>query len=152
MAIVRWDPFKDFLSLQQDMGRLFERTFGGEGKSLLGWASGAWAPAVDMYETDKEVVMTAELPGLTAKDIDISLKDDTLTLRGEKKFSEEIKEENYYRLERRYGSFKRLVQLPSAVKKDKIKAAFRDGVLTVSLPKVEEEKPKEIKVKVEEGK
>lgn len=152
MAIVRWDPVKDLLSLQQEMGRLFDRTFSAEGKSPLGWAAGTWAPAIDMYENDSELVVTAELPGLSAKDIDISLKDNILTLKGEKKFSEEVKEENYYRVERRYGSFQRLIDLPTTVKKDKIKASFREGVLKVTLPKVEAERPKEIKVQVEEGK
>ncbi len=105
-----------------------------------------------MYETDNELVITAELPGLTAKDIDISVKDDSLTLKGEKKFAEEVEEEDYYRVERRYGSFERAINLPTEVKRDKIKAAFKEGVLKVRLPKAKAAKAKEIKVQVEEVK
>ncbi len=151
MAIVRWDPFKDFLSLQRDMGRSFDRSFGWSGIGPAEW-TGEWTPALDVYQTDNEIVVQAELPGLTAKDIDISIKDDTLTLKGHKKSSEEVKEENYYRVERRYGSFERAIALPVEVKRDQIKATVKEGVLKVTLPKAEKAKPKEIKVAVEESK
>ena len=151
MAIVRWDPFKDFLSLHDRINRLFEDVWGGErGKlpSLLG--ERMWSPALDMYETDKDVVVKAELPGLKAKDVDISVDGDMLTIKGDRKFEEEVKEENFYRLERRYGSFERVIPLPADVKKDAIKASYKNGILEVHLPKEEEAKPKRLKVKVEE--
>jgi HSP20 family protein len=151
MTIVRWDPFKDFLSLQQDMGKLFDRRFGWSGRGPADWV-GEWTPAIDMYDTDEEIIVQAELPGLTAQDIDISIKDDALTIKGEKKFSEEVRQENYYRVERRYGSFERTIPLPMEVQRDKIKASVKEGVLKVTLPKAEKAKPKEIKVAVEQSK
>jgi len=151
MAIVRWDPFKDFLSVHDRINRLFEDVWGEEKEGLPSLLRRrGWAPALDMYETDKEVVVKAELPGLKTKDVDISVDEDRLTIKGERKFEEEVKEENFYRLERRYGSFERVIPLPTGVKKDAIKAAYKNGILEIHLPKAEEVKPKRIKVKVEE--
>ena len=138
MAIMRWDPMRELSSLQHDLGRLFERRI-----------TGAWAPAIDMYETDKEVIVDAELPGMTAKDIDVSVRNHTLRLKGERRFSEEVKEENYYRMERAYGSFQRQIELPSEVREDQVKATFQDGILHVSVPKKQEAKAKETHVPVE---
>lgn len=145
MAIVRWDPFKDFLSLQEDLSKMFERRFG-RGPH---WGVSLWAPAIDVYEKGSNVVVKAELPGIKPEEIDVLAEEDRLTIKGERKLEEETKEEDYYRLERRYGSFERTLPLPTAVKTDKIKAKFKDGVLEVTLPKTEEAKPKEVKVKVE---
>ncbi|MEW6189756.1 MAG: Hsp20/alpha crystallin family protein [Actinomycetota bacterium] len=145
MAIIRWDPFRDFLALQNEIGRLFERTFGLEERPRLG----RWVPAIDMYETDDKLVIKAELPGLKAEDVEIHVDEDSLTIKGERKFSEEVKEENYYRIERRYGAFERVIPLPTKIKTTDVGATFKDGVLEVTLPKIEVARPKRVKVKVQ---
>lgn len=109
---------------------------------------GAWVPAVDIFETPESIVLKAELPGITKDDIFVEVKDNTLSLKGEKKFEKEVKEENYHRVERSYGSFQRAFTLPSTGQQDKVKAKFKDGILQIVLPKVEEAKPKQIKVEV----
>ncbi len=146
MAIVRWDPFRDVMSLQERMNELFERTMRRRAEEEEGLAPRAWSPAVDIYETDEKMVIKAELPGLKKEDIDIEVRDNTLTLKGERKFEKEIKQENYHRVERAYGSFQRSFTLPGTVKQEAIEASFRDGILEVSLPKAEEAKPKQIKI------
>lgn len=144
---MRWDPFRDFLSLRDEIDSLFDRFFSKE--RFISPFERRWTPSVDLYETPKEVVVRAELPGLTAKDVDITLTEDTITIKGEKKASEEVKSENYYRVESAYGAFQRTIPLPVRVKNEKVKASFKDGVLEIRLPKVEE-KAKGIKIKVEE--
>ncbi|MDH7500202.1 MAG: Hsp20/alpha crystallin family protein [candidate division NC10 bacterium] len=143
----RWGPFREFLSLQKEMDRLFGQYFGRmrgpEEESL----AAAWAPAVDIYETEDKVVLKAELPGLKKDHIDIQIRENTLTLKGEKKFEKEVKEENYHRVERTYGTFQRSFTLPNTVKQEGIEAIFKDGVLEVSLPKAEEAKPKKVAIK-----
>jgi HSP20 family protein len=109
-------------------------------------AQGAWIPAVDIYETKESIVLNVELPGVTKEDIALEVKDSTLTIKGEKKLEKNVKEENFHRLERSYGSFTRAFTLPSTVQQDKVKAKFRDGILEIMLPKAEEAKPKQIKV------
>ena len=150
MAIVKWDPFRDMLSIQERMNRLFDETFGratkSEGEEL---ARGVWSPAVDIYETDENIVMKAELPGIDKKDVSIEVKDNMLVLKGERKFEKEIKEENYHRMERAYGSFQRTFTLPNVVDKDRVSAKYKDGVLEITLPKIKEAKPKQVKVEVE---
>jgi HSP20 family protein len=146
MAIVRWEPFRDLMTLQDRMNRLFEESVGrfrGYDESI---DSGVWSPAVDIYETEHDIVLKAELPEVKQENIDIRLENNTLTLKGERKFEKETKEENYHRMERRYGSFSRSFTLPSTVDQDKIKAEYKDGILTVTLPKKDEVKPKQIKV------
>jgi HSP20 family protein len=148
MAIVRWDPFQDLASLQDRMNRIFEQTlsrFQGDREGLI---AGAWAPVVDIYETPDSVVLKAELPGLSTQDIDIQVRDNVLTLKGERRLQKEVKEESYLRLERAYGSFQRAFTLPAAIQADKIRAVFKDGVLEVNIPKAEEAKPKQIKIEV----
>ncbi len=145
MAIVRWDPFRDFLTVQDEITKAFERFFG-EGKAGTKLAS--WAPLVDVYEKGGNVVVRAEIPGLEAKDVEVHIEEDGLTIQGERKFEEEVKEENFYRLERRYGSFHRFIPFPTEVKTDKAKATFKNGVLEVVVPKAEPKK-KAIKLKVE---
>ncbi len=148
MAIVRWDPFQDLAALQDRMNRIFEQTlsrFRGDREGLI---AGAWAPAVDIYETPDSVVLKAELPGLSTNDIDIQVRDNVLTLKGERRLEKEVKEENYLRVERAYGSFQRAFTLPAAIQADKIRAVFKDGVLEVNIPKAEEAKPKQIKIEV----
>ncbi len=147
MAIVRWDPFRDVMSLQERMNELFERTMRRRADEEEGLAPRAWSPAVDIYETDEKMVIKAELPGLKKEDIDIEVRDNTLTLKGERKFEKEIKQENYHRVERAYGSFQRSFTLPSTIKQEAIEATFKDGILEVSLPKAEEVKPKKVEIR-----
>ncbi len=150
MAIVRWEPFRDMLSLQERMNRLFDESFRGSRPSNEDdWAlGGTWAPVVDIFEREGTIVLKAELPGIDLKDVDIRLENNVLTLRGERKIDNEVKRESYHRVERAYGTFSRSFTLPSVVDQEKIKADYRDGVLTVSLPKREEAKPKQISISV----
>lgn len=148
MAIVRWDPFQDLISLQERMSRLFEQTLDRSRGEREGMVAGTWAPAVDIYETPDSIVLQAELPGLSKDDIDIQVRDNVLTLKGERRSEKEVKEGNYLRVERAYGGFQRAFTLPAAVQADKIRAVFKDGVLDVSIPKAEEAKPKQIKIDV----
>ena len=148
MAIVRWDPFQDLISLQERMNRLFEQTLDHSRGEREGMVAATWAPAVDIYETPDSIVLQAELPGLSKEDIDIQVRDNVLTLKGERRSEKEVKEGNYLRVERAYGGFQRAFTLPAAVQADKIRAVFKDGVLDVSIPKAEEAKPKQIKIEV----
>ena len=148
MAIVRWDPFQDLISLQERMNRLFEQTLDRSRGEREGMVPGTWAPAVDIYETPDSIVLQAELPGLSKDDIDIQVRDNVLTLKGDRRSEKEVKEGNYLRVERAYGGFQRAFTLPAAVQADKIRAVFKDGVLDVSIPKAEEAKPKQIKIDV----
>jgi HSP20 family protein len=140
-AIVRFDPFRDITSLRDEMNRLFTRAVG-EGSA----AGSAWTPALDIFDTAQSIVLKAELPGLTAEDIDIEVDDNVLTLKGERRFEEKVEEGRYYRLERAYGSFQRSVTLPQGVKAEEITASFDNGVLTVIVPKADEVKPRKIAV------
>jgi HSP20 family protein len=146
MALVRWEPFRDLLTTQDRFNRLFNDTFSrffGEGGEL---AQTGWLPAVDVYENDQNVVMKAELPGVDPKNVEIRVEDGTLYLKGERKFEKEVKDDNYHRVERSYGSFARSFALPSSVDSEKATAEYKDGVLTLTLPKKEEAKPKTIKI------
>ncbi|MBM2828268.1 MAG: Heat shock protein Hsp20 [Actinobacteria bacterium] len=149
MAIVRWwDPLRDLSSIQEKMNQLFEDTFSrtrGRDEAL---GKGMWTPAVDIFETEEAVVVKAEIPGVERDQIAVGIKDGILTLHGERKFEKEVKEENYHRIERAYGTFHRSFSLPSSVEQDKISAKFKEGVLEVTLPKKERAKPKQIKVDV----
>jgi HSP20 family protein len=146
--IVRWDPFREAVSLREAMDRLFNESFlhpWGDSWSLLpGEARGV---PLDMYETDKDVVVKASVPGMKPEDIQVTVTDDVLTIKGELKAEQEIKRENYHMQEHRYGSFQRSVRLPAPVKSDKAEAVFENGVLTLTLPKTEEVQPRLIKVK-----
>ena len=151
MAIVRWEPFRDLVGLQDRMNRLFDESFRGLGRSGSedDWAlGGTWAPAVDIYHHDGSIVLKAEVPGMDPKDVDIRVENNVLTLRGERKLDSDVKKENYHRVERAYGTFTRSFTLPSVVDTEKIKAEYRDGVLRVSLPTKEEAKPKQISISV----
>jgi len=145
MAIIRWDPFRDMSTLREKMNRLFEDAFTGraEDKEIV---SSAWAPAVDIYENENELVLTAEIPGIDEKDIEIKIEDNTLTLKGERKFEKETKEENYHRIERSYGSFFRAFTLPHSVDTDKVQAVHENGVLKITMPKRQELKPKTVHI------
>ncbi|MDO9211934.1 MAG: Hsp20/alpha crystallin family protein [Deltaproteobacteria bacterium] len=148
MALIRWDPFREMSALQERMNRLFSDVRAQapvRGEEIV---QGAWIPAVDIFETNEAIVLKAELPGITAQDISVEVKDNTLTLKGEKKFEKEVKEENYHRVERSYGSFQRAFTLPGTIHQEKVKAKFKDGILEITLPKVEEAKPKQVKVEI----
>jgi HSP20 family protein len=150
MSIVRWDPFREFAHLQDRVNRVFMDTYGRSGagdESLL--TGGAWVPPVDIYENgNHELVLKAELPDMTREDIDITVDNGTLTIRGEKKLGTDVKEEQFHRIERRYGVFSRTFSLPQTVDTAKVGAEYRNGVLTVRLPLREEAKPRQIKVDV----
>ncbi len=144
--LVRWEPFRDLVSLREAMDRLMEESFV---RPRAGWLAptGVEALAVDMYETDDAVVVETAIPGVKPEDLDVSVAGDTLTIKGETKTEEEVKEENYIRRERRYGSFCRSLTIPVSVVAGKAEAEFENGVLTLTLPKAEEVKPRVIKVK-----
>jgi HSP20 family protein len=150
MAMVRWQPFRDLESIQDRMNRIFEEAFrGNRTASEDDWAlGGSWAPAVDIFEKDGSIVLKAELPGIDPKDVDVRVENNVLTLRGERKFENEVKREQYHRVERAYGTFTRSFTLPNVVDTEKIKAEFKDGLLQVSLPQKEEAKPKQISIAV----
>ncbi len=145
-TIVRWDPFRDLVSIQDELNRLFGRTFTGF-EPLRPAATGTWMPSMDVYETEDKVVATVELPGIDPKEVEVSVEDSTLTISGERRFASEVKEENYHRIERRYGAFSRAITLPQTVDTGKVDARFDKGVLTIEVPKVEKAKPKKIQIK-----
>jgi HSP20 family protein len=144
MTVVRWDPFRDLITLQDRMNRLFDESM--RGARPADESTTSWSPAVDIYETENEIVLKAELPEVNQKDIDIQIENSTLTIQGERKPDTTIKQENYHRIERATGRFNRSFTLPSLVDQEKIKAEYKDGVLRIELPKREERKPKQIKV------
>ena len=151
MAIVRWDPLGELTHLQDRINRAFsDYGHGSSGRNDDGlMTTGSWAPPVDIYQNaNHELVLQAELPDMSPDDIEISINNDTLTIRGEKRSSDEIEEEQYQRIERRYGTFSRSFSLPSSVDATKISAEQKNGVLTVRLPAREEAKPRQIKVDV----
>jgi HSP20 family protein len=149
MAIVRWEPFRDLVTLQDRMNRIFDDAFRGNRGTQDDWAlGGSWAPSVDIYEHNGNLVLKAELPGIDPKDVDVRVENNVLTLRGERKLDNEVKQESYHRVERTYGSFSRSFTLPNVVDTDKIKAEFKDGLLQLVLPKKEEAKPKQITINV----
>ena len=140
MSLVRWDPFREFNTLPPRFGGFF----GKDWDAAL--STRAWNPPVDVFENGNEVVFKAELPGMNAKDIEVSFENNVLTIKGERRFEKDTKEENYHRVEREYGTFSRSFTVPAAVNGDKVVAEYKDGVLKVVLPKKEENKPKAIKV------
>jgi HSP20 family protein len=142
----RWEPFRSLTDIQSEVNRLFDNFFGRP--AGLGVAERVWAPAMDMYETKDDLVVTFELPGVKEKEVHVSITNDILTIKGERTQSQEVKDENYHRLERWYGKFERNIPLPMPVQTDKVRAAYRDGVLEIKLPKAEAVKPKEIKIDI----
>jgi HSP20 family protein len=140
-----WKPFRELEKMRSDMERLWDSFF--EGRPIM--RVGEWLPSLDVAETKNDLVVKVELPGMDPKDIDISLTDGYLTIKGERKQEKEEKEENYHFIERSYGTFTRSVRLPKEVKHDKRSASYKNGILKVVLPKSEETKTKEVKIKVE---
>ncbi|KPL02355.1 MAG: hypothetical protein AMJ73_08860 [candidate division Zixibacteria bacterium SM1_73] len=148
MAITRWRPFRDLISIQDEMNRLFDDFFG-RPVTRPEWTEAAWCPCVDVSETKDNVIINTEIPGMSKDDVTVSIQDNVLTLSGEKKQEKEEKDANYHRVERSYGSFSRSFTLPTSVQPDKVKATYKDGILRITLPKSEEVKPKQIPITVE---
>ena len=146
-SVVRWEPFRDLVSLRDAMDLLFEESFVQPLGHPQAVADGSFLP-VDIYETEESLVVAAPVPGVKPEDVEISISGDTLTIKGETKSEEKLERENYIRQERRYGSFCRAVALPNGLDRDKAEAGFEDGVLKVTFPKSEAVKPKSIKVQV----
>lgn len=150
MDLVRWDPFKDLQSLQERMNRLFGESVGrwtGGTEDVFG---GQWGPPVDIHESDQEFVVTAEVPGLEIKDLDLQIQENVLTLKGEKRVERTDKQDRYHRVERIHGTFHRSFALPKSVDQEKVQAKLKDGVLEIRIPKVEKVKPKHIPVASQE--
>src|SRR5580658_3332279 len=143
--MTRWDTYSGLSGLQEQVNRLFEGTFPRRADHS---ALTSWAPAVDIYETENELVVKADLPEVNQQDLDIRVENNILTIRGERKFEKKVNEENYLRVERAYGSFSRSFSLANSVKSEEIKADYQNGALTLHIPKREEAKPKQIKVNV----
>jgi len=148
VTVERWDPFRNMSDIQGEVNRLFDGFLGRPAVSGAGSAVRTWAPVLDMHETENEVVLNFELPGVSEKDVALSITGDLLTLKGERTVNREFKDDNAYHAERVYGKFERSVQLPMPVQSEKVKATYRDGVLEVKLPKAEEVKPKAIKIDI----
>jgi HSP20 family protein len=146
-VITRWDPFREFSTLQDRMNRLFRDSYGPEGREES-LTTSQFAPAVDVYEDEHQVTLKIEVPGVDEKDIDVQIENNVLTVHGERKFEKEEKEENFRRVERQYGSFTRTFTLPTTVDAENVQASYDKGVLKIALPKKAEAKPKQIKVNV----
>lgn len=145
MAIVRWDPSREVDSLQSEVNRVFDAFFG----AGSGAATRRWVPAVDLVETEDDLVLRADLPGLDSDDISIEVKDRVLTVSGERKAEHEERSEGYYRVERAFGSFSRSLTLPEGIDADKIEAAFDKGVLEIRVPKPAERRPHRVEISSE---
>jgi HSP20 family protein len=155
MSIVRWNPARelatfptDVLSMQREINNMFDHFYRGGAVDDGSLGTSLWTPAVDVAEQDGEFQVKIELPGVSKDDVKITMQDNILTIRGEKKQEKESKGSNYHRVERSYGSFQRSFTLPTSVKADKVEATYGDGILSIKLPKAEEAKPKQIDVKV----
>ena len=147
-SITRWDTYGGLSGLQEQVNRLFESAFPRRSDNS---ALTTWAPAVDIYETENELVVKADLPEVSEKDLDVRVENNMLSIRGERKFEKKVEEENYLRVERTYGTFSRSFSLPNTISTEAIKADYKNGVLTVTLPKRAESKPKQVKVNVTNG-
>jgi HSP20 family protein len=147
-SITRFEPFRGVSTLQDQINRLFNQSFD---RSTEEGSLTPWAPAVDIFETEHELVVKADLPDVKPEDLDIRVENNILTIRGERKFEKKVTEDKYLRVERTYGSFSRSFSLSSTVNTEAINADYKDGVLTLSIPKREEAKPKQIKVQVGAG-
>jgi HSP20 family protein len=147
MSVVKWDPFKDLVNFRDTMNRMFTES----GLPRRGWdedfTTSTWVPRVDIFEKADNIVLKAELPGICKEDIEVNVENNVLTLRGERKKEKEINEEDFYRVERYYGTFTRSFTLPRTVDPEKIEAKYLDGVLQLTLPRAEEAKQKKIEIK-----
>jgi HSP20 family protein len=146
MALVRWEPFRELAALQNEMGRWMNQVAGGVASPTGNGQSSTWLPAVDVWETDTELVLSFDLPGIEEDKIAVELDDNVLTVTGERERTQEHTNDRFYRFERRFGQFSRSVTLPAGIKEDDIEADYRDGVLEIRVPKPEEQKPKRIQI------
>jgi len=148
-SLIRWsaNPARDLLGIRDEVDRLFDNVFQSRVPTTRNGLA-MWAPPVDIEETRDEFIVRADLPGVSSKDVKVSLLGDLLTVRGERKQTQESKDQNLHRVERRYGSFERLFRLGASVRADLVKASFRDGVLEIHVPKAEEARVREIEVQV----
>ena len=147
MTLVKWEPFRDLITMQERMSRLFDETLSRVWKEE-GLQRGLWSPPVDVVDREHEVLLKMDLPEMNQSEIDIKVEENTLTIKGERKFIKETPEENYIQIERPYGGFHRQFTLPKRIDQDKIKASYKDGVLSVVLPKTEEVYPKQVSIEV----
>jgi len=150
MSIIKYDPFRELRSLQDDMNRLFTSSLPRD-FSREELASGGWSPSVDIYENENEIVLEAELPGMKREDFELSIENNIITLKGKREFEKKEEGDNYHRVERAYGTFTRSFSLPRSVSAEETKADFKNGVLRVSLPKREEARARRIEVSGEEN-
>jgi len=151
MQILRWEPFRELAAMQQGLDRIFSETLPRAfGRPLAEQEPGVrvWAPAVDIFETDKNVVLKVELAGVHPNDVEVRVENNTLYLKGQRKEDKEVKEPKYHQVERLFGSFERSFTLPQSLDSEKVAAEYHDGILTLTLPKKEEAKPKTIKINV----
>lgn len=148
MKLVRWSPARDLLNIQDEMNRVMDRFFSPELFEGSDFSTSRWLPNMDVQEDKDRFTISMELPGLSKDEVSLTVREGMLTIEGERKQEDEKEGVNYHRVERRYGKFLRSFQLPVRVKEDKIEAVFKDGVLTVQIPKAEEVKPKQIAVKI----
>jgi len=155
MTLIRWNPARelntfpsDILNMQREINRMFDGFFRGGVQDDGSLVTSTWSPATDITELANEYQEKLELPGVSKDDVKITMRDNILTIQGEKKQEKETKDSNYHRVERSYGSFQRSFTLPSGVRSDKIEASYKGGILTITLPKADEAKPKQIEVKV----
>ena len=149
MTVVKWDPFRDVEKLQNRINRMFEDSFGRSRDLNDEMSLSEWRPLVDIYESDNGIVLAAELPGISKENVSVEVKDNILTLKGERLANPNIREENYYRQERSYGAFQRSFTLQQNIQPDLIRATFKNGVLEIEIPRPEKEQPKQITVNVE---
>lgn len=149
MTLVPWEPFRNLVALQDRMNRLFDETMQA-GKDTELMRTGTWAPVVDIYENEDEIVLSAEIPGVDMEDVDVQVRDNTLTLKGERKMEKPVKQENYHRVERAYGPFMRAFSLPASVDQERISAHYARGVLEIKMPKTARSKPSQIKIDVKD--
>jgi HSP20 family protein len=144
----RWDPFRDLMSIQNELNRLFGRTYGGGEAGTGTGATGTWVPPLDVFESNEKYVVAVELPGIDPADVEVAVEDSTLTIKGQREFFyKDAGEDAFRRIERRYGQFTRTLTLPATADVEKVDAAFDKGVLTIEVPKREEAKPRKITVK-----
>ena len=149
MALVKWDPFRDVAELQNRINRMFDESFGRSREPEDEMNLNAWRPTVDIYETENGIVMAVELPGVSKEHVAVEVKDDVLTLKGERAADPAISQESYYRRERLFGPFKRSFTLHQDINPDQIKATFKDGILQIEIPRPVQEQPKPVTVTVE---
>ena len=152
MALVRWEPFRELAALQNEMGRWMNQVMGGGAVQPGNGQSGStWLPAVDVWETENELILSFDLPGIPEDQVSVELDDNVLTVSGQRERKSEHSGDRFYRFERRFGTFTRSVSLPAGVHEDQIKADYRDGVLEIRVPKPEEQKPKKIQIGTASG-